>query len=138
MLCHVIDHLSLQVADVDAAAALYLRLFAPLGIKEVMRFPRDGELVIGLGGPDGVPKFWLGPAGGLPTREVHVAFSAADRAAVDAVHAAALEAGVEVLHPPKEWPQYHPGYYGVFVRDLDGNNVEAVCHAEPVTGDNRA
>ena len=60
-----------------------------------------------------------------------MAFSAADRAAVDAVHAAAIEAGVEVLHPPQEWPQYHPGYYGVFVRDLDGNNVEAVCHASP-------
>jgi catechol 2,3-dioxygenase-like lactoylglutathione lyase family enzyme len=132
MLCHVIDHLALQVTDVHAAAALYVRLLAPLGIKEVMRFPRGEELVVGLGGPDGVPQFWLGPAGGQPTtREVHVAFSAADRAAVDAVHAAAVEAGVEILHPPKEWPQYHPGYYGVFVRDLDGNNVEAVCHASP-------
>ncbi len=136
MLCHVIDHLALQVSDVDAAATAYARLLAPLGIRALMRFPRENELVVGLGGPDGIPKFWLGPAGAAaPTREVHVAFSAADRAAVDAVHAAALDAGLEVLHEPKEWPVYHPGYYGVFVRDLDGNNVEAVCHA-PVLGVN--
>ena len=54
-----------------------------------------------------------------------------DRAAVDAVHAAALEAGLEILHAPREFPEYHPGYYGVFVRDLDGNNVEAVFHGAP-------
>jgi catechol 2,3-dioxygenase-like lactoylglutathione lyase family enzyme len=60
-----------------------------------------------------------------------VAFSAPDRAAVDAVHAAALEAGLEILHAPREFPEYHPGYYGVFVRDLDGNNIEAVFHGAP-------
>ena len=135
MLRHVIDHLALQVSDVAAAAAAYARLLAPLGVKEVLRFPRGDELVVGLGGADGAPKFWLGPAGGAATREVHVAFSAADRAAVDAVHAAALDVGLEVLHAPREWPEYHPGYYGVFVRDLDGNNVEAVCRA-PAPGEN--
>jgi catechol 2,3-dioxygenase-like lactoylglutathione lyase family enzyme len=135
MICHVIDHLALQVSDVAASATAYARLLAPLGVEEVMRFPRGEELVVGLGGTDGAPKFWLGPAGDAATREVHVAFSAADRAAVDAVHAAALDAGLEVLHAPREWPEYHPGYYGVFVRDLDGNNVEAVCHT-PVSGQN--
>ena len=57
-----------------------------------------------------------------------MAFQAGDRAAVDAVHSAALARGAEVLHAPREWPEYHPGYYAVFLRDLDGHNVEAVCH----------
>jgi catechol 2,3-dioxygenase-like lactoylglutathione lyase family enzyme len=65
---------------------------------------------------------------GEETRELHVAFTAPDRAAVDAVHQAAVAAGVEVLHAPREWPEYHPGYYAVFVRDPDGHNVEAVHH----------
>ena len=66
-----------------------------------------------------------GPAG---YREVHIAFVAADRAAVRAFFDAAVGAGAEVLHEPRVWPEYHPGYYGAFVRDPDGNNVEAVCH----------
>ncbi|UQS27985.1 VOC family protein [Amycolatopsis thermalba] len=67
-------------------------------------------------------------ARGGETRELHVAFRAPGRDAVDAVHAAAVEAGVEVLHEPREWPEYHPGYYAVFLRDPDGHNVEAVHH----------
>ena len=124
----MLDHLALQVGDVEAAATCYLRLLAPLGVKEVMRFDRPDGLVVGLAGADGFPHFWLGPAGDGRGREVHVAFAAPDRAAVDSVHEAAREAGLEVLHPPRAWPEYHPGYYGVFVRDLDGNNVEAVHH----------
>jgi predicted lactoylglutathione lyase len=57
-----------------------------------------------------------------------VAFTAASREAVDAFFAAAVAAGADVLHEPRLWPEYHPGYYGAFVRDPDGNNVEAVCH----------
>jgi len=124
----VLDHLALQVDDVDASAAFYLRVFAPLGFREAMRFVRDNEPVVGLSGPDGFPHLWLGTGGGPPGREVHVAFRARDRAAVDAVHRAAVEADAEVLHAPREWPEYHPTYYGVFLRDLDGNNVEAVHH----------
>jgi catechol 2,3-dioxygenase-like lactoylglutathione lyase family enzyme len=71
---------------------------------------------------------WLGPPTGSETRELHVAFRAPDRAAVDAVHEAAVAAGVEVLHAPREFPEYHPGYYGVFLRDPDGHNFEAVHH----------
>lgn len=78
--------------------------------------------------PRASPHFWLGPATGAETRELHLAFRATDRHAVDAVHDAAVTAGAEVLHPPREWPEYHPGYYGVFLRDLDGHNVEAVYH----------
>jgi catechol 2,3-dioxygenase-like lactoylglutathione lyase family enzyme len=128
MICHVIDHLGLQASDVDAAAAAYLRLLAPLGVHEVMRFPGP---VVGMAGPGGMPQFWLSPAPGPLTHEAHVAFVAPDRSAVDAVYAAALEAGLEILHAPREFPEYHPGYYGVFVRDLDGNNVEAVFHGVP-------
>ena len=125
MICHMIDHLGLQAVDVDAAAAAYLRLLAPLGVREAMRFPGP---VVGMAGPDGQATFWLSPAAGPTNHEAHVAFSAPDRAAVDAVHAAALEAGLEILHAPREFPEYHPGYYGVFLRELYGHNVEAVHH----------
>jgi catechol 2,3-dioxygenase-like lactoylglutathione lyase family enzyme len=124
----MLDHLGVQVADVEASLAFYLRVFAPIGIREVMRFPRGDGLVVGLSGPEGIPDFWLGPSAGSETRELHVAFRAADRGAVDAVHEAAVTAGAEVLHAPREWPEYHPGYYGVFLRDPDGHNVEAVYH----------
>lgn len=124
----MLDHIGLQVADVDASVAFYLRVFAPIGMRELLRFPYEGGAAVGLCGEDGVPDFWLSPAGGAETRELHVAFRAADRAAVDAVHDAAVAADAEVLHAPKEWPEYHPGYYGVFLRDLDGHNVEAVYH----------
>jgi catechol 2,3-dioxygenase-like lactoylglutathione lyase family enzyme len=124
----MLDHIGVQAADVPAAVDFYTRVFAPIGMREVMRFPQGDTVVVGLAGPDGIPDFWLSPAAGLETREIHVAFQAPDRAAVDAVHEAALAAGVEVLHAPREWPEYHPGYYGVFLRDLDGHNVEAVHH----------
>jgi catechol 2,3-dioxygenase-like lactoylglutathione lyase family enzyme len=126
----VIDHLGIQVADVEAACTFYQDVFAALGIREVVRYPSGDSFFIGLAQGDGPPKFWLGPAGGPETRELHVAFTAADRASIDAVHAAALAAGVEVLHAPREFPEYHPGYYGVFLRDLDGHNVEAVFHGQ--------
>ena len=124
----MLDHLGIQVADVEASLAFYLRTFAPIGMREVMRYPVGDAFVVGLSGPDGLPDFWLGPTGGSETRELHVAFRAGDRSAVDAVHDAAVAAGAEVLHAPREWPEYHPGYYGVFLRDLDGHNVEAVHH----------
>ena len=125
----MIDHIGVQVADVEASLAFYLGVFAPIGMREAMRFPSGDSIVVGLCGPDGFPTFWLNRAKSAETRELHLAFRAPDRAAVDAVHKAAVEAGTEVLHAPREWPEYHPGYYGVFLRDLDGHNVEAVCHS---------
>ncbi|GHF19893.1 putative glyoxalase/bleomycin resistance protein [Amycolatopsis deserti] len=116
------------MADVEASAALYQRVFAPIGLREAMRFPAGDDVVVGMAGPEGQPEFWLSSARGGETRELHVAFRAPDRDAVDAVHAAAVDAGVEVLHEPREWPEYHPGYYAVFLRDPDGHNVEAVHH----------
>ena len=124
----MLDHIGLQAQDVEASLAFYLRTFAAIGMREVMRFPAGDSIVAGLSGPDGTATFWLSPPTGNETRELHVAFRAPDRAAVDAVHEAAVAAGVEVLHAPREWPEYHPGYYAVFLRDPDGHNVEAVHH----------
>lgn len=124
----MLDHLGVQVADVEASLAFYLRTFAALGMHEAMRVPVGDTVIAGLADARGVPDFWLSPAGGAETRELHVAFRAVDRSAVDAVHDAAVAAGVEVLHAPREWPEYHPGYYAVFLRDPDGHNVEAVFH----------
>ena len=120
----MLDHISLQCVDVTVSKAFYDAALAPLGGGRVMEF---GD-VVGYG-VEGRPTFWLGPnATGGPNREVHVAFEAADRATVDAFFAAAVAAGAEVLHEPRVWPEYHSSYYGAFVRDPDGNNVEAVCH----------
>ncbi len=124
----MIDHIGVQVGDVEASLAFYLHSFAPLGMHEVVRFPHGDSFVVGLSGPDGVPNFWLSPATDGEAREIHLAFRAADRHAIDAVYGAAVTAGAEVLHAPREWPEYHPGYYAVFLRDLDGHNVEAVHH----------
>jgi catechol 2,3-dioxygenase-like lactoylglutathione lyase family enzyme len=120
----MLDHLSLQCVDLDAAAAFYPRVFGACGVRVLMR---HGDLV-GLCGTDNFPRLWLGAAVDTGTRPVHLAISAPSREAVDAVFAAAKEAGAEILHGPRVWPEYHPGYYAVFVRDPDGNNVEAVHH----------
>lgn len=126
----MLDHVGVQVADVETSLAFYLRTFAAIGMREVMRFPHADAFVVGLAGADGIPDFWLGPATGPEARELHVAFRAPDRRAVDAVHGAAVGSGAEVRHAPREWPEYHPGYYAVFLRDPDGHNVEAVYHGD--------
>ena len=120
----MLDHLSIQCANPAASAAFYDAVLAPLGGTRVMDF---GD-VIGFGIPPR-PDFWIGPrATGEGFRESHIAFEAPDRAAVQAFYDAAVAAGAEVLHEPRIWPEYHPNYFGAFVRDPDGNNVEAVCH----------
>jgi len=120
----MIDHISVQTDDFAAATAWYDATLAPLGYARVMDF--DG--VAGYGPEGGVPAFWLGAATDPGGRQTHIAFSAADREAVRAFHRVAVELGGEILHEPRVWPEYHPNYYGAFVRDPDGNNVEAVCH----------
>jgi len=120
----MLDHLSIQCADPAASAAFYDAVLAPLGGVRVMEFGP----AIGYGVPP-MPDFWIGPqTSGEGFREAHIAFSAGTRAEVDAFVAAAVAMGAEVLHEPRVWPEYHPNYYGGFVRDPDGNNVEAVCH----------
>ena len=131
----MIDHIGLTVADLDKARAFYLAALQPLGIAVVMEVTEEmtGGHGAHLGfGRDGKPDFWIadasaGEASG-PNREVHFAFQAADTDAVTAFHDAAVELGAESLHAPRLWPEYHPGYFGAFVRDPDGNNVEAVFH----------
>jgi catechol 2,3-dioxygenase-like lactoylglutathione lyase family enzyme len=121
----VLDHLSIQCADVTVSAAFYDAVLATLGGARAMDFGN----VIGYG-VQGRPTFWLGPLStGEPNREIHVAFQAPDRAAVRAFFQTAVATGAETLHEPRIFPEYHPSYYGAFVRDPDGNNIEAVCHA---------
>jgi catechol 2,3-dioxygenase-like lactoylglutathione lyase family enzyme len=120
----MLDHVSIQCADVAASASFYDAVLAPLGGERVMDF--DG--VVGYGSPP-KPDFWIAEqATGDGFRESHLAFVAPDRAAVRAFFEAARALDAEVLHEPREWPEYHEGYYAAFVRDPDGNNVEAVCH----------
>jgi catechol 2,3-dioxygenase-like lactoylglutathione lyase family enzyme len=120
----MIDHVSIQCADVAASAVFYDAVLAPLGGVRVMDFGQT----IGYGVPPDT-EFWIGQqTTGEGFRESHIAFTAADRAAVRAFFQAALRVGAEVLHEPRVWPEYHDDYYGAFVRDPDGNNVEAVCH----------
>lgn len=120
----MIDHISLQTDDFDAAVAWYDAVLAPLGYSRMMDFPGAA----GYGPATGVPEFWLGLATDAGGRQTHVAFSAADRDQVLAFFRVAVDLGSEVLHEPRVWPEYHPDYYGAFVRDPDGNNIEAVCH----------
>jgi catechol 2,3-dioxygenase-like lactoylglutathione lyase family enzyme len=105
-------------------------------VLSVLGYSRQLDYQVAIGyGRDGKPDFWIadmnvGEANG-PNREVHVAFHAKDHAAVQAFYDTALGLGAESLHAPKLWPEYHPGYFGAFVRDPDGNNVEAVFHGAP-------
>jgi catechol 2,3-dioxygenase-like lactoylglutathione lyase family enzyme len=120
----MLDHLSIQCTDVAASARFYDAVLAPLGGRRMMDFGQ----VIGYGVPP-KPDFWIGPrSSGEGFRESHIAFAAADRQTVRAFFVAATTLGAEVLHEPRVWPEYHANYFGAFVRDPDGNNVEAVCH----------
>ncbi len=120
----MLDHLAIQCSDLATSAAFYDAVLVPLGGCRVMDF---GD-AIGFGMAS-KPTFWIGrQSTGDGFRESHIAFAATDRAAVRAFFEAATAHGAEVLHEPRSWSEYHPGYYGAFVRDPDGNNVEAVCH----------
>ncbi len=119
----MLAHVSIQCADFDRSAAFYDTVLAPLGGTRVMEV---GDDAIGYGIPPAAT-FWIGRQHtGDGFRETHFAFVAPDRAAVRAFVEAARAYGTEVLHEPKVWPEYHATYYGGFVRDPDGNNVEAV------------
>ena len=120
----MLDHLSIQCADLDASKAFYDAVLATLGGERIFDF---GEGV-GYGIPP-FPDFWIGgQQTGDGFRESHIAFTAPDRATVRTFFDTAVAQGAEVLHEPRVWPEYHEHYYGAFVRDPDGNNVEAVSH----------
>jgi catechol 2,3-dioxygenase-like lactoylglutathione lyase family enzyme len=128
----MIDHLGFSVSDLTRSKAFYIQALKPLGVTVVMEVTaeRTGHGG-GVGmGQDGKPYFWFGdgrPAGS----GLHVAFVTQTRGAVDAFYAAALAAGGRDNGPPGPRPHYHDNYYGAFVLDPDGNNIEAVCHLPP-------
>lgn len=122
----MIDHFGLSVADYDKSRAFYDSVLATLGYGRMQEFPTPGGMLAGYG--DGKPEFWIN-AGGRCTGKLHIAFAAKSRADVDAFYAKALEAGGRDNGAPGIREIYHPNYYGTFVFDLDGHNIEAVCHA---------
>ncbi|MFC6490171.1 VOC family protein [Nitratireductor sp. GCM10026969] len=125
----MIDHIGIKVADFDRAKAFYDEALAPLGARLLMMVPVEytGGVKVGGYGRDR-PVYWLHEEGGTGEQK-HIAFAAATRAEVDAFHRVALAAGGRDNGAPGLRPHYHPDYYGAFVFDPDGNNVEAVCHA---------
>ncbi|MDX6534249.1 MAG: hypothetical protein QOF68_1993 [Gaiellales bacterium] len=118
------DHVILDVADLERSREFYRRALAPLGISVVMEFDDRSAF----GGADGRPQFWIAARGRRGVEGVHVAFRAESPEAVDAFHRAAIAAGGTDHGAPGPRPQYHPSYYGAFVLDPDGTNVEAVDH----------
>ena len=120
----MIDHIEVWVSDGPRAKAFYDRALAPLGIEVKMTV---GTTVQALGYGADRPFFWVTPSQ-TPTGPLHVAFAVESRALVDAFHAAALAAGGRDNGGPGLRPHYHPSYYGAFVFDPDGHNIEAVCH----------
>jgi catechol 2,3-dioxygenase-like lactoylglutathione lyase family enzyme len=120
-----LDHVSIQAGDYRRSIAFYEKALAPLGIKGMLNFGGDGWHTIGFG--DTRPFFWIGTGTAL-SGKLHVAFTAKSREEVDAFYAAALAAGGRDNGPPGLRPHYHANYYGAFVLDPDGHNIEAVYH----------
>ena len=124
----MLDHVGVEVSDFARSRAFYEAALAPLGIGLLMEFDGVGA---GFGkqaehGPK--PFFWIGERGRPPVSGAHIAFGVRSTEEVDAFHAAALAAGGTDNGAPGPRPVYHPGYYGAFVLDPDGNNIEAVCY----------
>ena len=128
----MIDHTGVSVSDFARSKAFYQQALAPLGYVLMLEFPASvtgGTDVAGFGEPP-KPDFWL--SRGTPNQPpTHIAFRAASRALVDAFYQAAMAAGGRDNGAPGLRPHYHPDYYGAFVLDPDGHNIEAVCH-DPV------
>jgi catechol 2,3-dioxygenase-like lactoylglutathione lyase family enzyme len=126
----MIDHLGFPVSDYERAKAFYARALAPLDyslVFEVTQQLNSGAPAAGFGA-NGKPDFWIGGEGGM-NMPLHVAILAKDRATVDAFYEAAIAAGGRDNGAPGLRPHYHANYYGAFVLDPDGHNIEAVCHA---------
>lgn len=134
----VLDHISLRVADYGRSKEFYRAVLAPLGYRLVMEVPSGAGFSKGP-----IPAFWIKqgeftsraqrpeptPDAGCGGPQVHVAFTGQNRAMVDAFHRAAMAAGAQDNGPPGLRPEYHANYYGAFVLDPDGHNIEAVCHS---------
>jgi catechol 2,3-dioxygenase-like lactoylglutathione lyase family enzyme len=125
----MMDHIGLAVADFKRSKSFFVNALAPLDITLIMEVTAEqtgGDAHAGFGA-ERKAFFWIGN-GKKPTSGVHVAFAAKSRSQVDAFHQAAMTAGGRDNGPPGLRPQYHPNYYGAFILDADGNNIEAVCH----------
>lgn len=126
----MIDHMGISVSDYARSKAFYDAVMPMIGAARCMEVTAEetGGSYEGAGyGVSGKPSFWIGIGGALQGR-LHVAFVAPDRASVDAFYAAAMKAGATDNGPPGIRAHYHPNYYGAFVLDPDGHNIEAVCH----------
>ena len=118
----MLDHVVIRVSDFEQSKRFYAQALSPLGY-ELLREPSVSAAGFGR---QGKPEFWISQ--GDRGQPVHIAFAADDRARVDAFHEEALAAGGRNNGGPGLRPKYHPSYYGAFVFDPDGNNIEAVCH----------
>jgi catechol 2,3-dioxygenase-like lactoylglutathione lyase family enzyme len=120
----MLDHIIVTVSDYEASKQFYSGALEPLGYAVVMEFGRAGGFGVG-----GKPDFWIKEAEAVKPA-IHIAFRATDRPTVDKFYDAAMKTGGRDNGPPGLRPDYHPNYYGAFVFDPDGNNIEAVCHKE--------
>ncbi len=127
----MIDHTGVSCTQFDVTKTFYEKALAPLGYGLIVNFPRpDGGHVAGFGETaTGKPDFWIVSQTDAP-QPVHTAIRAETRAAVDAFYAAAIAAGGVDNGGPGLRPHYHANYYGAFVKDPDGHNIEAVCHVD--------
>jgi len=119
----MLDHVGVFVSDVERAKAFYDRVLLPLGIE---RLYGEGNIFAGYGA-NGKAFFWIG-SGNNSQASTHISFVAQDRETVDQFHRVALAAGAKDNGQPGLRPQYHENYYGAFILDPDGYNIEAVCH----------
>ena len=126
----MIDHIGFPVSNYERAKAFYTKALAPLGYSLVMEVTQEqtGHDPAAGFGANGKPDFWIGGEGKL-NKPLHVAIAAKDRATVDAFYQTAMAAGGRDNGAPGIRAHYHPNYYGAFVLDPDGHNIEAVCHA---------
>lgn len=127
----MLDHIGLHVSGFERSREFYRQVLATLGASLLMEVTAEqtGDGAHAGFGIDGKPSFWIGTSRDGPVAgPVHVAFTAPDRATVDAFHRAALQAGAKDNGAPGLRPHYHEHYYGAFVLDPDGHNIEAVCH----------
>ena len=126
----MIDHTGLNVSNPTKSSNFYTKALAPLGYKIIAEVPKEftnGAVVLGYGVPP-KPDFWI-HEGKPNTPHLHVAFLAENRKQVDEFYKAALAAGGKDNGAPGPRPHYHKNYYGAFVLDPDGHNIEAVCHS---------
>lgn len=124
----MIDHVGISVSDLSVSKPFYQKALGPLGYRAVMEVSAEmtgNNAAVGFGAE--FPDLWIGEDG-APSMRSHVAIRAQSRAEVDAFYAAAVEAGGRDNGAPGLRPHYHEHYYGAFVLDPDGHNIEAVCH----------